>query len=121
MDEDAKEGFALASIVCTDPTNNSSGNTTTRRATFNLGAGETVRCVFTNRQTHNVVVLVCHENTDTLAPSAVTYGSETKTSLAAGSLTAEQQKVLCETGGANFGGKAHGPASLSVDVGSAAH
>jgi hypothetical protein len=116
VNEDAKGGFALVSIVCTDPTSNSSGNTSTRRATFNLASGETVRCVFTNRQTHNIVVLVCHENTDTLVPSSVTLGSQTKTSLSGSGLTAAQQKALCETGGANFGGRPHGTSSLSVNI-----
>ena len=117
--EDAKEGFALTNIQCDDT--NSTGNTSTRKATFVLGAGETVKCTFTNTQTHVVVVLVCHENNDRLAPSDVTYGSETKTSLAAGALTDAQQAALCNTGGATFGGKAHGSASLTVDVGSDAH
>ena len=121
VDEDAKDGFVLTHITCLDPTGNSSGDPTTRRATFRVGAGETVTCMFNNQQTHNVVVLVCHENNDKLAPSSVTYGTETKTSLSGAGLTDAQQKALCETGGANFGGKAHGSASLSVDVGSGAH
>jgi hypothetical protein len=117
--EAAEDGFALTNITCDD--SNSTGNTGTRKATFIVAAGETVKCTFTNTQTHVVVVLVCHENNDKLAPSDVTYGSETKTSLGAGSLTDAQQKALCDTGGATFGGKAHGLASLSVDVGSDAH
>jgi hypothetical protein len=117
--ENAKEGFALTDITCDD--SNSTGSTSTRKATFILGAGETVKCTFTNTQTHNVVVLVCHENNDKLAPSDVTYGSETKTSLAKGSLTDAQEAALCNTGGATFGGKAHGSAQVTVDVGSDAH
>ena len=121
VDEDAKDGFLLTSITCLDPSGNSAGDPTTRRATFRVAAGETVTCTFNNQQTHNVVVLVCHENDDTLAQSSVTYGSETKSSLSGAGLTAAQQKALCDTGGATFGGKAHGPASLSVNVGSGAH
>ena len=122
--EDAKEGFALTNITCND--SNSTGNTGTRKATFVLAAGETVKCTFTNTQTHVVVVLVCHENNDKLAPSDVTYDpggaqEDTKTSLGAGSLTDAQQAALCNTGGATFGGKAHGPASLRVNIGSDAH
>jgi uncharacterized repeat protein (TIGR01451 family) len=42
--------FALTSIVCSDGTSASpsTGNLTTRTATFRLDPGETVRCVFTN-------------------------------------------------------------------------
>ena len=42
--------FALTSIVCNDGSsaNPSTGNLTTRTATFKLDPGETVRCVFTN-------------------------------------------------------------------------
>lgn len=42
--------FALTSIVCNDGSsaNPSTGNLTTRTATFRLDPGETVRCVFTN-------------------------------------------------------------------------
>ncbi len=42
--------FALTSIVCNDSSgaNPSTGNLTTRTATFKLDPGETVRCVFTN-------------------------------------------------------------------------
>lgn len=121
VDEDAKEGFALIGITCVDPTSDSSGSTSTRRATFRVAAGETVKCTFFNQQTHAVIVLVCHENDDRLAPSRVTYGSDTKTSLSGAGLTDAQQKALCDTGGATFGGKTHGPASLSVEVGSGAH
>nr|MDA3934538.1 hypothetical protein [Gammaproteobacteria bacterium] len=39
-------GWNLSSIVCDDT--NSTGNTGTATATFNVEAGEAVRCVFTN-------------------------------------------------------------------------
>jgi hypothetical protein len=117
--ENAATGYVLDTLTCDD--SNSTGSTATRTATFIVAAGETVKCTFTNRQTHRVVVIVCHEGTDKLAPSDVTYGADTKTSLAAGTLTDAQQKTLCDTDGATFGGKAHGSASLSVDVGSDAH
>ncbi len=47
-------GWDLTSIVCDDT--DSSGNTGTATATFNLQAGETVRCVFTNTQRGTIVV-----------------------------------------------------------------
>jgi hypothetical protein len=46
--EAALGGWTLSSIVCSDPTTNSSGNTGTRTATFNVAAGETVTCTFNN-------------------------------------------------------------------------
>ena len=45
--EAAKDGWELVSIVCSD--SNSTGNVSTRTATFVAAPGETVRCVFTNR------------------------------------------------------------------------
>jgi hypothetical protein len=122
VDEDPKDGFALTELTCVDPSSDSGADAlNARRAVFEVGAGETVQCTFFNQQTHNVIVLVCHENSDTLAKSSVTYGSETKDSLSGDGLTADQQAALCNTGGANFGGKSHGSASLSVNVGSGAH
>jgi hypothetical protein len=41
-------GWDLTGIVCTDPTNNSSGSSAT--ATYNVALGETVSCTFTNRK-----------------------------------------------------------------------
>ena len=47
VSEDAKSGWDLTAIACTDA--NSSGDTGTRTATYRVEAGETVRCVFSNR------------------------------------------------------------------------
>jgi uncharacterized repeat protein (TIGR01451 family) len=44
--EAAATGFSLTSISCGDA--NSSGDLGTRTATFRVGVGETVRCIFTN-------------------------------------------------------------------------
>jgi hypothetical protein len=49
------EGWALTSIVCDD--GNSTGDTGTGQATFNLEAGETVTCVFTNTQDGSIEVV----------------------------------------------------------------
>ena len=88
------------------------------------GTGQTVNLgSFTNPRKHRIVVLVCHEGTDTLFQSSVRLEGATdaqdvtKNSLAAGSLTAAQQKVLCDTGGASFGNlSGHDDRSLTVDM-----
>jgi hypothetical protein len=67
------------------------------------GVGDTVPVSLVDPRKHRVVVLVCHEGTDTLAARDVTVGGVTKQSIGAGSLTAAQQKALCDTGGAAFG------------------
>ena len=78
-------------------------------ANVGLGSsgGQTFNLTFVDPRLHRVIVLVCHEGTNTLVPSDVTNGSTTKTSLGAGSLTAAQQAELCGLGGATFGGKTH--------------
>ena len=47
-------GWALTDITCSD--NNSTGNTGTGVATFNVEPGETVRCVFTNTQLGSISI-----------------------------------------------------------------
>jgi hypothetical protein len=75
---------------------------------------------FTNPRQHRVIVIVCHEGTNTLAASNVTNGSGSATSLATApaGLTEAQ---LCGLGGASFGGLDHTTKELSVEVGSASH
>ena len=49
--EGEKSGWDLTSITCNDTTNGgtaSTGDVPTRTATFNVHAGETVTCTFTN-------------------------------------------------------------------------
>ncbi len=65
--------------------------------------GDTVPVSLVDPRQHRVVVLVCHEGTDTLFSRDVTVDGVTKQSLAAGALTGAQQKALCDTGGASFG------------------
>jgi hypothetical protein len=75
---------------------------------------------FVDERQHRVVVLVCHEGTDTLFSRGVKVGTETKQSLAAGSLTRAEQKALCDTGGASFGDiSGHGLVTADVDLGPA--
>ena len=97
-----------------------------RAVTVGLGStantGQTQSFTATNPRKHKIIVLVCHEGTNTLAPSAVTRnGGNNRTSLGAGSLTAQQQADLCALTGATYSGLGHGNQNLTVDVGSAAH
>ena len=52
--ESVKQGWDLTSIACND--SDSSGNTSTRAATFKLAAGESVTCTFTNTKHGRVSV-----------------------------------------------------------------
>jgi uncharacterized surface anchored protein len=82
--------------------------------------GDTVPVSFVDERQHRVVVLVCHEGTDTLFSRDVTVGTETKQSLAPGALSGAQQKALCDTGGASFGNiSGHGSVTAEVDLGPA--
>ncbi len=65
-------GWTLSDISCTDPTGDSSGNVSTRQASIQLAAGETVTCTFTNRST-----LVDLSITKTNSASEVTQGAPT--------------------------------------------
>ena len=52
--EAAKAGWDLTAIACDDA--NSTGSLANRRATFNVAAGETVTCTFTNTKLGKVIV-----------------------------------------------------------------
>jgi hypothetical protein len=81
------------------------------------GEGATAPVTLVDARKHRVVVLVCHEGTDTLLSRDVTVGSTTKASKGPGSLTDAQQKVLCDTDGANFGDiGGHGTVAPSVNL-----
>ncbi|MPZ72786.1 MAG: hypothetical protein GEU74_06065 [Nitriliruptorales bacterium] len=77
--------------------------------------GPTIELTFVDVRLHKVIVIVCHEGTNTLAESTVTNGSGELQTLVASDLEAE----LCALDG--FGGKGHGEKQLTVDVGSDAH
>jgi Prealbumin-like fold domain len=77
-----------------------------------------------NPRLHKVIVVVCHQGTNTLAPSDVTLGTDNLTTIGTpptigGATAAQVQAALCAMQG--FGGKAHGNVSPTVDVGSDAH
>jgi hypothetical protein len=82
------------------------------------GGGQVVGLTFTDPRLHRMIVLVCHEGTDTLAGGSVTLSGTTRstitgvpTALAAKGVT---QADLCGLGGAQFGGLAHGTFGPSV-------
>jgi len=86
-----------------------------------VGAGETVGpLTFVDPRQHVVIVLVCHQGTNTLAASEVTNGASQAVSLSAPpeGITEAQ---LCGLGGARFENLPHGEKNLSVNVGSNAH
>ncbi len=85
-----------------------------------IGAGTTLPLTFVNPRQHVVIVLVCHQSTNTLAASDVVNGSDSGTTLAAPP-TGLTEAQLCALGGARFEGKPHGEKQLTVDVGSDAH
>ncbi len=86
-----------------------------------LTAGQTLSRTYVDPRLHKVIVIVCHEGTNDLAPSSVQLGTTTKTSLSGVGLTAQQQADICTLGGATFGGLSHGNQSVTVNVGSGPH
>lgn len=70
----------------------------------------------TNPRQHKIIVLVCHEGTNTLVSSDVTIGT-TKQSLGSAPSGGPTESQLCGLGGASFGGFAHGNQSATIDVG----
>src|SRR5205823_2791095 len=52
--EAAKTGWDLSTLSCDD--SNSTGNTSTRTATFHLEAGETVTCTFNNKSRASLTI-----------------------------------------------------------------
>jgi hypothetical protein len=79
------------------------------------GEGDTVELTFTDPRSHKVIVITCHEGTDTLAASDVTVDGVTKSSLTAAPAGITEAE-LCNLGGAAFGGKDHGlhPAGIQI-------
>jgi hypothetical protein len=108
---------------CVVETTTPAGHTTAAPQCFAVGlgatagVGQTIPLTFVNVRTHRVIVIVCHEGTNTLAASQVTLGT-TKTSLAAAGLpTGVTESAVCNLGGASFGAKGHGTYAPSVVVG----
>ena len=72
--EGSKAGWDLTAVACDDA--NSSGSVANRQATFNVEAGETVTCTFTNRKQGSITVKkVMVGGTDTFSYSGTPSGS----------------------------------------------
>src|SRR5207248_986362 len=69
-----KAGWDLTSIVCDDGTSDtsSSGDVSTRTATFNVDPGETVNCTFTNTKDGSIVVKMVSASSSDAAKFTVT-------------------------------------------------
>ena len=90
-----------------------------RQVTVGGGGTPNSEETFVNDRTHNVIVIVCHEGTNDLAPSEVTNGEGTETSIGSADLPeGVDEEALCGIEQGAFGGKPHGEKQLTVDVGS---
>ena len=82
-------------------------------ANITVDAGESITCTYTNQSKHVVIVVVCHQGTNTLDPSDVTIDpvvpGATKTTAGAADLvgTGIAEDKLCSLGKGNFGGLGH--------------
>jgi hypothetical protein len=82
------------------------------------GVGANVPKTFVNVRKHRVVVLVCHEGTNTLFSRDVVVNGSTKQSLSGAGISGADQAALCATGGANFGDiSGHGDVPATVKLG----
>ena len=95
---------------------------------LDLDAAATVTLRFENPRPHRVIVIVCHEGTNTLAPSDVTRAGVDKTTVGVGDVGALLGKGvteadLCGIGGASYGGISGHPVNdqYLVDIASDAH
>lgn len=82
--------------------------------------GQVYNKTFVDNRNHKVIVVVCHEGTDTLDPSSVTLGGSTPTtSLAAADLGAGSptEAQLCALSGSTYGGLNHDQQTLQVTPG----
>jgi hypothetical protein len=70
----------------------------------------------TNARKHKIIVITCHEGTNSLVKSDVTIDGTKKTTIdtAPSGVTAAD---LCGLGGATFGGLGHGSKTATIDVG----
>jgi uncharacterized surface anchored protein len=67
--------------------------------------GDTISLTFENPRLHRVIVIVCHQGTDTLVSTEVDDGTTKKDSIASGDLPAGMDEGdLCTLGGARYNG-----------------
>jgi hypothetical protein len=118
--DNIEPGFYCASEVASTIPEGHSGAADQCFEVQTTQGGDTITLTFVNPRLHRVIVIVCHEGTNTLHSSNVTLddGStegDTKASLSSppGGLTEAQ---LCSLGGATFGGFGHGDQDLTVDI-----
>ena len=82
--------------------------------------GQVVSLTFRDPRLHRLIVVTCHEGTNTLVGSSVTLNGTTKSSISAvpSGLVAKgvTQADLCGLGGAQFGGLGHGTFGPSVTI-----
>ena len=81
--------------------------------------GQVVTVNATNPRTHRVIVIVCHEGTNSLYGVTVSGGTD-KTSISAVPSALDTKGVteadLCGIGGASFGGLGHGDKALTAKI-----
>lgn len=91
--------------------------------TVAITSNQTTTVNVENPRTHRVIMLVCHEGTDTLYGVTVTDGTTPKSSISSvpsGLATkGVTEAELCGLGGASYGGLGHGNKSLTAQI--AAH
>jgi uncharacterized repeat protein (TIGR01451 family) len=93
--EGAATGWNLTGISCEDPTSNSSGDTSTRTATINVAASETITCTFTNVKPPKLTVnKVCAPTNDTGKFNLRVDSNTVKADAACGTGTGAQEYAI---------------------------
>lgn len=101
---DPTPDFDLKSIVCDD--SNSTGNVSTRKASFVLDPGETVTCTFTNVQRGTVKVIKTHDGAPPSGTDAFTFELRSGASTSSAGTILETKVANAANGGVlNFSTK----------------
>jgi uncharacterized surface anchored protein len=92
-----------------------------QHATVGLGSapgqGQTITLTFVDPRQHKIIVLTCHEGTNTLVGSSVALNAGTPKTTITTPPAGITQAQLCALGGASFGGQSHGGGkTLSVTI-----
>jgi hypothetical protein len=99
-ENDPTPNFDLQSIVCNDA--NSTGDVPTRKATFRVEAGETVRCVFTNRQRGLATVVKTLNGSAALGANSFTFQLRSGASVSQAGTIVETLTATGNTSTLNF-------------------
>lgn len=110
--------YCVAEVESTIPPEYSGADPQCFEVTITAG-GDTIDLTFVNDRLHKVIVIVCHEGTDTLAESDVDDGDETFTTIGSSDVSDDEEAFLCGLDG--FEHEPHGEKDVTVDVGSDAH